>query len=298
MNSQVFYLKLLCGIVAGILTLSSPLTAGAQCPPGAIFCDSFESGDLSATNSEGFKWGGTYATKVISQSQGASGSSASEWKAYSGEHALRFLFKADKFMSEQRFDLGMPHRELWISFWLRVPVNFKHGSNSPTNNKLLAIWSDDYSQKGDGSTVFWSFWNTGNGSSKTSIAHTVGGYKASGSQTQFSHFITYPDDQGAWMHLVFHVKAESITGKGDGMIEMWRRWGSEMKYKKIHEMYDVKLKLPSDGPHGFQKGYLLGWSNSGYEQDTEWLIDDVVFSEHNLLIDHGQRPSRPVLMAE
>ena len=40
---------------------------------------------------------------------------------------------------------------------------------------------------------------------------------------------------------------------------------------------------PSDGPDGWSAGYVLGWSNSGYAEETEFLVDEFPVSTESLL---------------
>ena len=38
-----------------------------------------------------------------------------------------------------------------------------------------------------------------------------------------------------------------------------------------------------DGYGGFDRGYFLGWSNSGFDEDTVFYIDNVEFSTTSLI---------------
>lgn len=269
------------------------------------FEDSFESGNMSATDSDGFAWAANNKTSVVTINAPCSSPGKSvavynnkvicneaiptqNWQAKDGNYSLRFRYPAGvNQWAEQRFDLGAPHRDLWIRFWVRVPVNFSHGVTNGyaagTNNKLFAIWMDDYDTKGDGPTVVWSFWNDGNNGSNATFCYSTGNHTAAGRQLQQTHFISYPSDQGRWMQVVFHVKAAINSTSNDGVIQMWRRWDGETNYTKIHELLDANNATPPTGPNGWRHGYLMGWSNPGYANETDWLIDDVTFSDTCLL---------------
>ncbi|MEQ8456586.1 MAG: hypothetical protein RLO52_22575 [Sandaracinaceae bacterium] len=273
-----------------------------ELPPPTLFSDGFESGDLSATNPEGFRWGGPNRTSVVTQhpSDGpvvlhptyiVAGDTTSDgtprhWTASEGDNSLRFRFPAGEPWSEQRFDLGTPEPELWLRFWLRVPLNYVHGPiPSPgRNQKLLALWMDGYEGDGDGSTVWLGFHPSGDGSDSTvAFSYSRGGYSGSLGYEQDQPFVASGSDRGRWMQMVLHVRAETSPGASDGVIETWRRWRDEPRFTKLHESFDAAIVIPPGGPAGFRRGYLLGWANGHYAVDTEWLLDQFELSREPLV---------------
>lgn len=255
------------------------------------FSDSFESGDLTASDSNGFKWmPKNERTGVVKRSD-----------SKNGDYSLRFIYPAGVFISERRFDMGKAYPEIWIKYWLRVPVNFIHeksiNSNWASNNKLFALWMDQYTSKGDGPTVVWEFWKNGEGGSNLAVHYNKGGYGGTNKQVQFTPFIKYPDDQGRWMKIIMHIKAATSRLSNDGVIQMWRRWDDEGNFTKFHELNDANIASPPNGPLGWQKGYLMGWSNSGFKEDTEWLIDDFTVSNEKPTELDGiaLKPKAPVM---
>ncbi|MCH2534837.1 MAG: polysaccharide lyase [Bdellovibrionales bacterium] len=270
---------------------------GNTAPPpsskGIIFHDNFESADLLTTNSDGFEWLNTNRTSIVNSDQYVvwngslinNGPIANrQWEGYNGDHSMRFRYPANQYMAEQRFSLGKPYKDLWIYFALRVPINFKHGTNSPTNSKLFAIWMDGYSNKGDGSTVIWEYWNSGDGGSNVTVHYSPGGGGSAGGHIQSTPFIKYPEDQGRWMEIILHVKASSKNGVNDGLVELYNRKDGEKTFTQIHLLENIQLNYPPTGePQGWAKGYLMGWSNPSFSEDTEWLMDDFTVSTSSLL---------------
>lgn len=249
-----------------------------------LFEDGFETGDLSLRGQSGFSWSGTNRTNVVSQSvrdDGTPKPAGSDWTAKEGNHSLLFRYPAGEPMSEQRFAIGGAHDEIWISFWTRVPINYTHNQDSPSNNKFLAVWMDDYSYQGDGSTVFWGTWSNGRGGSDIAIAYSEGGNEVAGAYDQSVPFISVPQDRGRWMRVVFRMKSESTRGARDGIIEMWRKWEGQSGFTKIHEELSAGISKPASGPQGFSRGYLMGWSNPTYVEDTEWLLDSFRIATEN-----------------
>jgi hypothetical protein len=274
-----------------------PISYSAE--SAAIFEDSFETGDYSSTNVDGFKWTDNAWTSIVSSSEEVAGvngvprtkpNAASfpglDWTPHTGEYSLRFRYAAGEFMSEQRFDFGVAYPDIWISFWLRVPTNFAFGPvGNP--NKLFALWMDGYSQAGVGSTVWLSMWRSGTSDATLGFTYSLGDFTASTQFQQYKPFIT-TRDAGRWMEVVLHVKAETTPGSSDGVIQTFRRWEGESHFTTIHDTAEAPLKIPESGPNGFKSGYILGWANAAFEENTEWLVDDFKLSEEPLVI--GPKP--------
>ncbi len=264
-----------------------------------IFSDSFESINMSETNKYGFKWEANNRTSVVTQDSNGepvavynNGSiykikdpvmpdgSPRNYIAKTGSYALRFMYPAGQTWSEQRFGLGTAMREVVIKFWLRVPLNFSYGTKgSPAmNNKFFAIWMDGYETSGEGSTVWLGMYPINTHDATLAYSYSKGNYTGSGGFQQTKPFITTAD-RGRWMQIVFRVKAESSEGANDGIVQTYRRWSGENKFTKMHEDLNAPLHVPHSGPNGFIRGYILGWSNATYNNDTEWLLDDFVVSD-------------------
>ena len=264
-----------------------------------LLVDSFESGDMSATNADGFNWGQNNRTSIVTSEavvysngeKNISIPSGRDWDPLDGKHSLRFRYPAGSNMAEQRFELGKGYPEIWMSFWLKVPINFTHPTSSPNNEKLFRLWMDGYDQDGVGSTVGMSFRGNGAGGSNFFAKVSAGDHSLVGGDTGSVPFIDVPGDRGKWMQLVVHVKSETSPGAQDGLMEVWRKWKGEAQYSKTHELVNQPIKLDSK-VGGFSAGYLMGWANAPYTKDTEFLIDSFVLSEYPL-IDNQNRPNAP-----
>ena len=293
-------MKLFC--VSMSFALLSLISFSACSEP--FFVDSFESADMSASNSAGFMWGLNNRTSIVSKDKVVWNNGlrdvaipvGRDWnpKEGEGQYSLRFRYAAGQSMTEQRFNMGAPKRELWIRFWLRTPINYSHGSTDPTNHKFFSIWMDGYQAKGDGPTVTWEFWNNGSNGSNLAFNYSKGGFSGSGGHQQHASFINYPTDQGRWMQIVIHVKAASSSTSNDGVIETYRRWDRESSYTKLHELLNANIAAPPGGPDGWKSGYIMGWANAAYTQDTEWLFDSFTLSEA-ALISTAVVPMAPIV---
>lgn len=273
-----------------ITTNLNPISINAQ----VLISDSFESMDLSATNSDGFSWAGTNRTSIVTQHPEDGNvvvfngnpiynivNDDRDWTAFDGDYSLRFRYAAGAAMSEQRFDLGSAYPEIWISFWLRVPSNFSYGpTGSP--NKFFALWSDGYENNGDGSTIWLGMHRYQGTGADLAVTYTLGGETGSLGYQQNTPFISVTDS-GRWMQIIVRTQAESDSGASDGIIQTYRRWQGNQNFEQLHEVLNAPLKLPTSGPQGFKAGYLLGWANAAYEEDTEWLLDEFTVSKTSLL---------------
>ncbi len=250
----------------------------------------------------------------------------SKWSTKKGEHYLNFIYTPGKEWVENRFALGTPQKELWIQYWIRVPTNFNYvdvdgGSN---NNKFINLWMDAYSSKGTGSMIAFGMKpDTNNpGSAIIDLSYSPGqiGYGTGSKLSDFGErhfknsskdhhtpghekakaFISYPSDQGRWMHMIYHVRAESSLGAGNGVMESWRMWEGESTHTKLQTYENAAIKLPENGHQGFYYGYLMGHANTGFAEQTEWLIDDFKLSSERPVFesDYKANPKPPSQILE
>lgn len=292
--------------VRSVLLISMFSVIPGLATSGDILSDSFETGDMSTPDNIDFQWDRNNRTSIVTMDPGPVAiwnnryvynevSDGRDWTAYHGDNSLRFRYPAGSEWAEQRFSIGTAHSELWMSFWLRVPENFHHNnpSGSAANNKLFSLWMDGYSADGDGSTVNMEFRPDGSaGGSRFYVKTTRGRNNVTGGDQGSVPFIRVPEHRGKWMNLVIRVVAESSEDKSDGTVEVWRKWDGDSSYTKTHDRNNQPLRLPASGPQGFSNGYLMGYANATYSENTEFLIDDFKLSTHSLL-DTRSRPNPP-----
>lgn len=255
---------------------SSPSPDSGPWPDNLLAYEDFESGDLNDPP-PGMTWG-TGTSTSVHPGIGTDGS-----------YALRFLYSGntdpeEDAWAEHEFVMDGEYSELWVGFRLFVASNYHHRDVSPSNNKLCAIYMDGYSSKGEGPTVIWNMWDDNAGGSRVAVHYAWGSNNTANSHVQHTPFITYPDDQGRSMQLAFRVVAASARGADDGIIELWRRWDDEGTRVRLHEMTDADIAPAPDNPvQGWKQGKVLGWANSGFDNDTAMVVDDFVVSENSLV---------------
>jgi hypothetical protein len=263
--------------VSGAVSASAAVSVDTSAPT-PFFSDNFDTG--VKTNANGFTWDGAMPV--------GSG------QAFSGQYALQFTFGPDApqedSFSEERFNLGRYLSEYWVDYMLFVPANFLHRIESgfPGNNKFFMTWRDTYSDT-DGGTwrIGYEFnqpWPT---SESASLLRPMSSRWDLNSWTD--HLLDHPDigkafiagagpvQPGQWTRIRLQFRAASSRADADGIMRMWVNDAlfAEMTTGKFHNFYDT----PADAV--LRKGYFLGWSNSGYAEETTFFIDDVKFYDRD-----------------
>ncbi|WP_108867227.1 heparin lyase I family protein [Aquimarina aquimarini] len=139
------------------------------------------------------------------------------------------------------------------------------------NNKFFLVWQGDYGSDKSGNSISFENWYKNRGNSCLSYypAKDHGAWRA-GHTISENYMIDKKHDLGKWMEVIFHIKVAS-SSNDDGIIQVW----------KNGQQYLNVTDLPNYSEMGFnyfQYGYLLGWSNSGFDEETILYIDNVVFS--------------------
>jgi len=216
--------------------------------------------------------------------------SGKEWEngPGTGTCAMRFRYPANDNQSEQRWHFDGGLSELWFGYWWKVPINFYHGTvGSGSNQKLNALWMDEYEFQGDGVGPTWTcqFRRADtNGSSRLSCYHISSDPGASSGETGqvggSSNLITTPDDRGRWMFLLYYIKAATGIGTLDGVAKIYRMWEGGSSFELLWEDTDMDTYVPA-GLSGFHYGYIMGWNNTLYAEETEFLMDDFTIWNYN-----------------
>jgi hypothetical protein len=198
-----------------------------------------------------------------------------------------------------------------MKYDIYIPSNYNHRSDGTSNNKgFMHLWAGIASgYRGDTRTapiLGPNFHPNGNG---TSNIRMWAGARVNGSTVTLDYHWGYGDgiietdhtwaelglqgynanaitqnDFGKWMTITIHAKKASIANN-DGIYELWKKdWeGAQTKLIDIPDGPWWHTKPDGTDGTGFQYGYLLGWANSGWNEDTTLYIDNIEFSETSLL---------------
>jgi hypothetical protein len=282
--------------IAASRTLQAVRTAGVgniNLPAANLVIDTFETANMTPTlNNASFAWETNTRTSIVTMNPGpiavwnnvvisTPGPEGSDWNAKEGDYSLRFRYTAGTPVNtEQRWNLsGIGQPDLWVRYWLRVPVNYP--SHNTGNNKFFVLWMDSYGTN-LGSKVIWELWPGAGGTSylKTEIRDRDG-FASSDSL----YFIDPAADQGRWMQMVLHVKASSSIGASDAVVETWRRWENETTFTKLSDFQNVELRKPDDTnlPQGWQGSFLMGFANQNFPEDITFFVDNFELSSGALI---------------
>ena len=260
---------LLAVVVIGLLVSAPQVTAGV------LLEDGFETGNLNKPQSGGGSWGGSNA---------GSGDrvQVNTTLPKAGNYSLQFVFgggpSGSDAWAEQRFELGGQYPEIWLKYDLYVPSNYYHRVDPPSaNNKFLVhLWAGQYSG-GPGLGGGFEVQPDGSGGSiidfhpfrpdTSHVRDTIRGGKG-----------IELGDRGTWVEFICQVKAASAANN-DGIVRVWKTPQNGAK-KLIFERTDVKLY--NSAGNFFERGYLLGWSNSGFADTTTLYIDNITISDTHI----------------
>jgi len=247
-----------------LLTLVGLTAAANIAIAGVQFSDGFESGNLSHSES-GIDYGQIESAKVSSK------------KAKSGSKSLQFHFVPNSHGNDAFSEVRMtlPRRdELWIKYDLFIPTNYQHRDVSPANNKFLAVYRDPYTNPGF--QVNFSLEPDGSGGSWLAGYINHKGNEAPRQYDDESEFFITDSDLGKWMSLIMHIKVPSGKNSKDTVMQMWKNGHLVANYKGVNAH-------GGDNKNYIDELYLLGWSNSGFKNDTYFYLDNIVISDSPLV---------------
>lgn len=263
----------------------------------SLFSDNFES-DVLKTSGDGFKWSSPVYTSIIGPTSSvATNSFAKSSGTDDNSNSLEFVYKATDeatdSWSEQRFSLGGYYKDIWVSYDFFVPTNYYHRTTSGSNNNkgFLMMWSDDYS-KPTGPKIGPEFWPNADGSSKASIRLSGVGFD--------KHFwaacpsVIKLSDRGQWIKIVAHYKYAS-EANNDGIAQIWKIYKDGARELACN-ITDGAWYYPT--APGFNNGYILGWSNSGFNEETKFRVDNFEVSTDSLLTNPPLNPGNPKIISQ
>ena len=242
-----------------------------------IFQDDFENGNLSKTQG-GARWSDSVNAEVTNQNP------------MTGSYSLRMTYigvpDGQDGFSEQRFELGGRYPEVWVKYDLYVPSNYYHRtqSDSANNKSFVHLWAGGYSGSGFGAG--YEIWPDGSGSGRLAF-HSFRPDQEHRQDTLRNSRGIELSDRGTWIEITSQIKT-STAANNNGEARIWkRRQGSATK-----ELIFERTGLPiynADGNY-MERGYLLGWANSGFLETTVFYIDNLVIADSPIDMNPLQPP--------
>lgn len=194
-------------------------------------------------------------------------------RAFSGASSMRFRYVANSpgqdGWAELRFRLAATAAaaptEVWLEYYWYVPANYQHRAESPSNNKFLTLWAEGYSG-GQEAQFYLSLERQGSLTSSALAIISIHGddprYNREGGWFQRPDFVT-PADFGKWMAVRVHAKVAR-----EGFVRVWKNGVLHVETGPYNTAY------AAGSLNYFRHGYVMGWSNSGFSQQTDFYIDD------------------------
>jgi hypothetical protein len=89
-------------------------------------------------------------------------------------------------------------------------------------------------------------------------------------------------DRGKYIDIMVYVKFTTGPGANNGIITTWLRKQGQVNYSQMSSVTNADIdKKGTDANPGqlvsWNQGYLMGHSNSGYDEDTEFFISKVEY---------------------
>jgi hypothetical protein len=239
-------------------------------PEGAVFSEGFESGDLSRQY-DGHDFWADWSTHTAVTTE----------NPRTGQYALQFTYLAQDdpanestphSWSEQRFYLrpdGEVYGEHWVEFYLFLPVNMTHHGSG--NHKYYFLWDEGtYPGSVTGPKVAGNLTSWADSLPPTDISSSEAGV---GSDSGWLGRWEYKDGfvtdahRGTWVQFRWHYRTASSDSALDGEFQIWRN-GESIAHGTGLDFYRADF-------NGIGRGYLMGWHQGGYLEETTYFLDDL-----------------------
>lgn len=249
-----------------------------------LFEDNFETGNLSHTDTaSGTRWGETRHSSTDDVVVTAD-------EAHSGLYSLKFFFAGnantkDDAWAEQRFVFGEPQTNIYMRYYIKFPANYDiRDTPSSDNTKFFYMWGNNYS---DPMMTGMEIDNNEKAYFKAKISgypHVLDCAGNTGGVPGINSWHLGAEHLNKWICFEFHIKHDS--GSGDGVLQFW------VDGTLVIDGKNLSWAGAPCSPGYFLNGYLMGWSNSGFDENTIVYIDDIVFSTDYIGLQ-GENDNKP-----
>jgi len=256
--------------IIGLLP-SHPMYTG-NASAGLIHSETFTDMIIATDTGKGFSWMNGTNTDIVKDPLSSTDNDVLSF-FFGGDPDL-----TDDAMAEQRFKLGAVYKTLWIKYRLFIPLNYYHRDAISSDNAkgYVMLWSGPY--QGQNNQVATSWWPLEDGSTYMGTKWKDNGKPYSQHFFTDSRGVSRPkaidleNDLGKWQDFVIGFRIADI-GQSNGAIQVWKN-GALM-----HSHIDIANWGADESLNGIESGYLLGWANAGFNEDTTLLIDDFMVGE-------------------
>lgn len=257
----------------GLTGLVPTVTEGGGVTP--LYSDGFESGDYSG--GDGITWSQAFSpyTYIVT--------SPVRTGTYSMD--LRFAATADltDYSVEPRFNFTQIDRQAWVEYYIYLPTNYKHRSqgDGSQHHKFFAFWGgtdDDYGNAGRPKIVLELWRGADDDHSNLRCIENM-----DGSGTSFEIDDPYYPmigsggvvTLGEWTRVRVFVDTGTV-GDDNAVIKVWINDTVTHSQTGIlnTEHGSGPTYAPGNSKFYWNRGYLMGYTNGGYDAQTDYHIDD------------------------
>lgn len=240
-------------------------------PPSAtpFFEDGFESGDFSKTaTNDGSVWGWSPVSVTVDTNNSLTGSNSANFTF--GPNA-----PLDDAWVELAFSFGKSVSEAWAEYDLFVPSNFanRSPSDNAANNKFFQFNFDGSTYQA--LTVEFTAQGSGKSALRRFLAASedpaTGQANWPADETEFPNIADFIGAgctlvPGNWHQVRLHFKSSTDGTSADGLAELF------IDGVLIRSLAWPFWKISTSGQ--INGGYVLGYANSGYDNATEFRVDN------------------------
>lgn len=289
---------------------SSVATGSAASGASPLFSDDFSTGDLSTAN-DYFRWGEGGPPSAGYESDNVVDVTGPLLTTIKARHFPFGKFEEQRFhlttsLAESRSANGnsnTAYKRVCIGFDFYVPSNYMHRNSGSgfegVNNKwLVDLWKDGYGHSAEISKVL-SMTEAWRISSSESYLRVMWSNPGSGAPSAYGVsdgltaaasriapggeqiYAVKNSDKGKWARIVMDTQASDI-----GSTNGWARWYraeytagvlGEFELMVGMENMDNATSAGTLATNGFDRGYLMGYSNSGFDELTTFYIANFEF---------------------
>lgn len=237
------------------------------------------------------------------------GTAVSSEQAYAGTRSLKVPFEGyPEEVKELWYGFDVNKAEVWIHYRIFIPPNYTIVDSDPSSalalggsDKEWVLCSDGYSTNYPTLILGRYFQRRTEDGGDPIIPPTkvfqLGNMSAT-DITGVREFTALPNDSaayekeclfdlavdlGTWQRRILHLKMPTSAVSNDGVCEYWNTKANGITYKVV-DIQDgawYGANLNSTGGNYVNRGYVLGSNNSGFDEETDFFIDDVIFSTSN-----------------
>ena len=156
-------------------------------------------------------------------------------------------------------------------------IEFSEGMGA--NNKISAQWENEYSSNGYFIEVNPADVSTNTDSIPTAKATAADNAQTSNfvSELESVPLISQANDLGANIDFIVYRKRATSPVANDGLVQIWK----EINGAYILIFQKSGYGLFSSTNNYFDRGYILGWSNSGFDEQTDIILRGYTFYGDN-----------------